>query len=264
MKRQLSLYLRCAWYNYWACCSAETWRTIHESFDDNSNCCFHVLVLIIRCERKIHLKMSAISVLWTILSLILLFTCSLAFFSPFWHEHIPDPTSANNSETFIAFGLLRFCLKEQFVTLGDINEWRASKYCSFYKGIFPGIPSVFWKVATIMYALALVLLLACLLLAHISCCRKVICGKSVFSIAGIIQGIAALLLFISLIIYCFGLNSSFAKKHCGSSSGFFNSGTCKIAWGYVLAIVSTALLIFCPMMAHHLSVSTPRKKSTVV
>lgn len=135
-------------------------------------------------------QMSAISVLWTILSLILLFTCSLAFFSPFWHEHIPDPTSANNSETFIAFGLLRFCLKEQFVTLGDINEWRASKYCSFYKGIFPGIPSVFWKVATIMYALALVLLLACLLLAHISCCRKVICGKSVFSIAGIIQGIA--------------------------------------------------------------------------
>ena len=134
--------------------------------------------------------MSAISVLWTILSLILLFTCSLAFFSPFWHEHIPDPTSANNSETFIAFGLLRFCLKEQFVTLGDINEWRASKYCSFYKGIFPGIPSVFWKVATIMYALALVLLLACLLLAHISCCRKVICGKSVFGIAGIIQGIA--------------------------------------------------------------------------
>ena len=42
--------------HYWACCSAETWRTIHESFDDNSNCCFHVVVLIIRCQRKIHLK----------------------------------------------------------------------------------------------------------------------------------------------------------------------------------------------------------------
>lgn len=208
--------------------------------------------------------MSAISVLWTILSIILLFTCSLALFSPFWHEHIPDPMLTNNNETFVAFGLLRFCFQEKFVTLNEINEWRASKYCSFYEGIFSGIPSKFWKGAASTYALALVLLFAALLLAHVSCCRKVICGKSLFAIAGLIQSVAVFLLFISLIVYCFGLNSSFAKQHCGSSSGFFNSGICQIAWGYVLAIVSTALLIFCPMIAYHLSVATPRKKATVV
>ena len=55
--------------------------------------------------------MSAISVLWTIVSLVLLLTCSLALFSPFWHEYIPDPMSTNNSESFISFGLLRFCLQ---------------------------------------------------------------------------------------------------------------------------------------------------------
>ena len=134
--------------------------------------------------------MSAISVLWTILSIILLFTCSMALFSPFWHEHVPDPLSTNNSETFVAFGLLRFCLQEQFVTLQEINEWRASKYCSFYEGIFSGIPTVFWKVAAITYALALILLLVALLLAHVSCCRKFICEKSVIAVAGLMQGIA--------------------------------------------------------------------------
>lgn len=134
--------------------------------------------------------MSAISVLWTIVSLVLLFTCSLALFSPFWHEHIPDPMSTNNSESFIAFGLLRFCFQEQFVTLQEINEWRDSRYCSFYERIFPGIPSVFWKVAVSTYALALVLLLVAILLAHILCCRKFLCGKSLFAIAGIMQSIA--------------------------------------------------------------------------
>lgn len=134
--------------------------------------------------------MSAISVLWTIVSLVLLFTCSLALFSPFWHEHIPDPMSTNNSESFIAFGLLRFCFQEQFVTLQEISEWRDSRYCSFYERIFPGIPSVFWKVAVSTYALALVLLLVAILLAHILCCRKFLCGKSLFAIAGIMQSIA--------------------------------------------------------------------------
>ena len=134
--------------------------------------------------------MSAISVLWTVLSVILLFTCTLALFSPFWHEHVPDPMSTNNSETFVAFGLLRFCFQEQFVTLQEINEWKDSKYCSFYDKIFPGIPSVFWKVAAISYATALVLLFVSLLLAHISCCRKFVCGKSLVAIATVIQSIA--------------------------------------------------------------------------
>jgi len=75
---------------------------------------------------------------------------------------------------------------------------------------------------------------------------------------------AVVLLLVSLVLYPFGLNSEFVKQQCGSSSGYFNSGTCKIAWGYILGIVSTSLLLFCPMIAYHLSVATPRSKATVV
>lgn len=208
--------------------------------------------------------MSAISVLWTVLSLVLLFTCTLALFSPFWHEHLPDPLSTNNSESFTAFGLLRFCFQEQFVTLQEIDAWRSSKYCSFYENIFSGIPSIYWKGAASTYALALVLLLGALFLAHVACCQRFICGKSVFAIAGVMQSIAVALLVVSLLVYPFGFKSTYVQQHCGSSSGFFTSGACDIAWGYVLAIVSTALLFFCPMIAYHLSVVRPRSKATVV
>ena len=75
---------------------------------------------------------------------------------------------------------------------------------------------------------------------------------------------AVALLLVSLILYPFGLDSAFVKQQCGSSSGYFNSGSCQIAWGYMLAIVSTVLLLFCPMIAYHLSVATPRSKATIV
>ncbi|XP_068677666.1 LHFPL tetraspan subfamily member 2a protein-like [Montipora capricornis] len=208
--------------------------------------------------------MSAISVLWTLLSVILLFTGSLAIFSPFWYEHLPDPKSANRSESFVAFGPLRFCFQDQFVTLQEINEFQDSKYCSFYEGIFPGIPSIFWKVAAIIYAVALMLQLVALVLAHVFCCRKFVFGKSVTSVAAIIQSTSVVLLLVSFVIFWSGLKSLFVRQHCGSSSSYFNAGTCQIAWGSVLAIVSTGLLIFCPMIAYYLSVTTPRSKATVV
>ena len=76
------------------------------------------------------------------------------------------------------------------MTLQEINAWRDVRYCSFYDRIFPGIPSVFWKVAVNTYALALVFLLVAILLAHILCCRKFLCGKLLFAIAGVMQSIA--------------------------------------------------------------------------
>ena len=139
--------------------------------------------------------MSAVSVLWTILSIFLLGTCGLAIFSPFWFEHIPDPLSAEENtanSTFVAFGLLRYCSKQPFESLQEISEWSGSKFCSFYKDVFTGIPSPFWKVSVLLYMLAILLLFIALLLAHISCCRKMVCGRSVFAVAGFFQLIAGM------------------------------------------------------------------------
>ena len=149
-----------------------------------------ILILIFILSLHFSPNMSAVSVLWTLLSVVGLFTSSLALFSPFWHEHIPDENLANSNKSFIAFGLLRFCLQDQFVTLQDINEFKDSKDCSFYKGLFSGIPSVFWKVAAIIYTTAILLQVVALLLAHIFCCQKFVCGKVITKVAAFIQSIA--------------------------------------------------------------------------
>ena len=40
-------------------------------------------------------------------------------------------------------------------------------------------------------------------------------------------------------------------KICGPDAAMYKSGNCQIAWGYVLAIMSTALLIFTPILARY-------------
>ena len=54
-----------------------------------------------------------------------------------------------------------------------------------------------------------------------------------------------------MLFFPLGLSSSFVQKICGPLSGMYRSGECQIAWGYVLSIMSTALLIFSPILARY-------------
>ena len=131
--------------------------------------------------------MSAISVLWTVLSVLFTSLWSIAVISPFWFENVPDPDplSTDNS-SFAAFGLLRFCSKKNIQSVFDMDEWRDFKSCAFYKG-FQDIPSLFWKFGIIFYGVGILTSICAVVLAHISCCHKVVCGKSVFGIAAVLQ-----------------------------------------------------------------------------
>ena len=137
--------------------------------------------------------MSAVSVLWTLLSIFLLGCCGVAVFSPFWFEHIPDPlltSERTENYTFVAFGLLRYCSKEPFESLNAVDQWRNSDDCSFYGYMSTDILSPFWKVSAILYLAAMLMLFMAILLAHVSCCRKVICGRSIFAVAALMQLVA--------------------------------------------------------------------------
>ncbi len=56
---------------------------------------------------------------------------------------------------------------------------------------------------------------------------------------------------LSLLFFPLGLSSSFVHSICGPKSNMYKSGECQIAWGYVLSIMSTALLIFSPILARY-------------
>jgi hypothetical protein len=53
-----------------------------------------------------------------------------------------------------------------------------------------------------------------------------------------------------LVIFPLGLDSMFVQLYCRGSS-IYDAGTCQIGWGYMLAIMGTALSIFCPFLSHY-------------
>lgn len=139
--------------------------------------------------------MSAISVLWTVLTVVFTGLCSIAIVSPFWFENVPEPEPLTpDNSSFAAFGLLRYCSKKNIESVLDMNEWRDFETCSFYAS-FQAIPSLFWQFSIIFYGVGLLFCLCSVVLAHISCCRKTICGsRSVFGMAGVLQTIAGIYL----------------------------------------------------------------------
>ena len=134
--------------------------------------------------------MTLVCILWTVLSTLFTLSCMFSGFSPFWFDNIPTALSDDNS-SFVSFGLVRYCSKKQLESVWEINEWRDSSLCSFYN-IFNGIPSLFWKVSFVLYGVAVLLLVVAIVLAHVSCCCKFLCERSVFGVAGICQLIAGM------------------------------------------------------------------------
>ncbi|ELU15995.1 hypothetical protein CAPTEDRAFT_41660, partial [Capitella teleta] len=57
------------------------------------------------------------------------------------------------------------------------------------------------------------------------------------------------LIIISLVVYPVGLDCSFVRHHCGPHSKAYFADNCHIGWAYVLAIMSTALAMFCPVLS---------------
>lgn len=48
-----------------------------------------------------------------------------------------------------------------------------------------------------------------------------------------------------------GLDSEFARSVCGAETAMFSTDDCEIAWGYVLAIMTVSLTMFCPILARY-------------
>jgi len=55
-----------------------------------------------------------------------------------------------------------------------------------------------------------------------------------------------------LLVFPFGLSSSFVRQVCGRTSSAYWPGDCTVGWTSVLAVVSLALAAFCPFLSRHI------------
>lgn len=48
-----------------------------------------------------------------------------------------------------------------------------------------------------------------------------------------------------------GLDSKFAQHYCPGARMYNAGESCQIGWAYILGIMSSALVVFCPVLSHY-------------
>lgn len=184
-----------------------------------------------------------ISAAWIFLTILLSGAITIAVLSPVWFKNEKeinniDIDDISKRTKVLTFGLLRSCTKEQ---LSDVLF-----KCDFYD-IFNDRHSIAWIICGSLFCIGLLLFLVCVLLLVCGLCLTR--SKNIKYRGGLsyIQGVGVGFLIIAVFLYPLGLNSEYARSVCGNSNLYY-AGECKVAWGYVLIIMSVLLTIFCPIL----------------
>uniref|UniRef100_H2YRF4 Lipoma HMGIC fusion partner-like 2 protein n=1 Tax=Ciona savignyi TaxID=51511 RepID=H2YRF4_CIOSA len=201
------------------------------------------------------------SMLWSLLSITACLTELAAFMSAHWlittELHTAGDNSSNTNGVSTDESVIRtiglFLRCEQ---TGKDDFIRMSDNCRVYAHSIGDIASPFWIATTIFMATAILFLLVVALFSVWALCFRNLGRKSIFSISGILQAIAGLLLIFSLVLFPAGWGSTRVHYDCGPHSGPFNIGTCHIGWAYYAAIVGTLLCFICAVMSNQAEAST--------
>ncbi|KAK3582933.1 hypothetical protein CHS0354_019937 [Potamilus streckersoni] len=179
--------------------------------------------------------------LWILLTLLVSVTCTYSLLQPEWFIH-PD---------FIhSFGVYSYCLR-------DFRYTFPRQICGYYGGQFgfSNVPSKAWKAASLLYGGGSMFLCISCLFTLISLCIRRGCDTIVILMTSYLQTAAVVFLICGIISFPFGLSSDYFRHYCGESASIFHSDICSVGWAYMLAIVGTALSVFCPILSHFVDTS---------
>eukprot|EP00794_Sanderia_malayensis_P013756 gene13756-15195_t len=188
---------------------------------------------------------NGVTVLWIAISLLFTTAVLFSFITPVWFENKELTRTDGNSTGLrnVSFGPLRFCTRRQLKNSPLVE-------CRFYNSLID-IPSTTWILCGVVYTLGCCLLLTALMCAIVGCCMKEDTWERVRLGAAYLQLFGVVFISLALLFFPLGLSSSFVHSICGPNSDMYRSGECQIAWGYVLSIMSSALLIFSPILARY-------------
>ncbi|XP_076439222.1 LHFPL tetraspan subfamily member 2 protein-like [Babylonia areolata] len=209
------------------------------------------------------------SLLWTLLSVASFLMLLAAVTSPQWLVGFSrqrglssQPVSANTSEASDdgggtatpgqssyqpTLGIYNRCLK-----LVQYRVVPRREHCATYVTDF-GMPDAefpdAWKACLVFFGLGGGLLLMTAISALLSLCARTVCGKSVFTLAGLLQSIAGLMCVLGLVVYPAGWGTDKVKDYCGQYAGPFNMDRCQLGWSFYLAVGGTVLSFLCAMLS---------------
>ncbi|KPP73369.1 lipoma HMGIC fusion partnerprecursor-like [Scleropages formosus] len=196
-------------------------------------------------------SLTCVGVVWALLSFLSAIASSVGFFMPYW-------LLGSQMDKPVSFGTFRRCS----YPIRD-EERRATvmlEQCGRYAS-FQGIPSLEWRICTVVTGAGCGLLLLVALTALMGCCVSDLISCTVGRVAGGIQFVgdqrmklvscgpddttAGLLIGSGCALYPLGWDSEEVRQTCNNSSDQFELGSCEIGWAFYCtgAGAVTALLV---------------------
>lgn len=195
-----------------------------------------------------------VSVVWTLLSFLVALTSLVSLVQPEWlvreQNDVPRPFLTYDPDTLVyMLGLYGVCYKDTDVLV------TGSAFCFSFEGSSGDLgtgqfPSTTWRLSFLLFGSGCVLfttssLFAILSLGLFGHHRRRFAAR----IIGHAQGVAVLLQLTALLVFPWALGTPFAEAHCGPGTGPYQQGRCRLGWASVLAIISTLLGVYCPLLA---------------
>ncbi|XP_060077287.1 LHFPL tetraspan subfamily member 7 protein-like [Ylistrum balloti] len=181
---------------------------------------------------------SFVSYIWILITALVAATCAFSLLQPFWIIH-PDGIHS--------FGVYVYCKGGDF---GDVNGQLTKQMCSFYGGHLSvvNIPSGAWQATFLLFSTGCAILLASLVMGMATMFLTIRWLQKLSNTMTYLQTSAVLILTSALLTYPLGMNSPFFHYYCGPRAEVYNAGQCSMGWSYMLAMMGTALSIFCPIL----------------
>lgn len=201
------------------------------------------------------------NLLWMILSVVSTLAVITGIMRPYWLFGSPtlfgNSSSNANSELFYrpSIGIYSRCRKIQR-SIGGNPELN----CYTYVQDFMDIPSAAWRACLFFLCFGTFLLGIAVFMSLVGFCFQSIGKKSIFSVGGVIQSVAALFLVIGLVLYPAGWSNKDVDDLCTikplQKPGAFVINDCSLGWAFYVALGGTLASFLCSVLSAQAEKST--------
>ncbi|XP_022084649.1 lipoma HMGIC fusion partner-like 2 protein [Acanthaster planci] len=219
------------------------------------------------------------SILWTVVSIGIVVMHVFAVINPDWllrddrsltatlvsttPEDAPSNTTGSSlrPDSYVsvtqssAHGLLTLC-RERYSPGGVLHyATGAAQECTWIASFFD-LPIWLWMLTVVFYCLGLAILGFIAIVSIFTFCFRSICKKSIFTVSGLIQAIAGLLILLGLVVYPAGWGSDGVIELCGMDAAPFQLGACSLGWAFYVAVAATFLTFACSVLSVQAEIAT--------
>ncbi|CAG12782.1 unnamed protein product [Tetraodon nigroviridis] len=153
-------------------------------------------------------------VIWALLSLLSAAASCVGFFMPYW-------LLGSQMDKPVSFGTFRRCtypVRDE-ESQSTVMLEQCGRYASFYS-----IPSLEWRICTVVTGVGCGLLLLVALTALMGCCVSELISRTIGRVAGGIQFVGGLLIGSGCALYPLGWDSEEVQQTCSNRSNQFQLG----------------------------------------